>query len=45
MKNLRLHNFGIVEKVLKDLALKELFIAEKDNIENLRRPYVTFASL
>ena len=45
MKNLLLHNVDILEKFLKDLALDKKYMAEKDDFEILRWPYVTFYDL
>ena len=42
MKNMRLHNIDILEKCLKDQTFNKIYIAEKDDFEILRRPYVTF---
>ena len=42
MKILCLHNVDILEKLLKDQALNKKYIAEKDDFESLRLPYVTF---
>ena len=40
-ENLRIHNVDILEKFLKDYALNKKYIAEKDDFEILRWPYVT----
>ena len=39
LKNLCLHNVDILGKFLKDQTLNKKYIAEKDDIENLRRLY------
>ena len=40
-KKLRLHNVDILEIYLKDKVLHKKNIAEKDDFESLRWPYVT----
>ena len=41
MKNLRHHDVDIIEKFFKRLGVKQKYIAEKDDFEILRWPYVT----
>ena len=41
MKNMRLHNVDFLEEK-KRISVKKHYIAEKDDFEILRGPYVTF---
>ena len=45
MKNVGLHYVDILKKFLKDYALNKKYITEKDDLEILRWPYVTFNDL
>ena len=47
MKNVRLNNVDILEKFLRNQALKKQnkTIADKDDFEIFRSPYVTFNDL
>ena len=45
MKNSRLHNVDILEKFSKDYALNKKYIAENNDFEILRWPYVNFNDL